>query len=107
MLPHSLKADGTLCRQRIHPLSNEERMMGDDSRTKKTSLRCCRIGNRLPEKLLCLTYISFIQETIVARLHTLLISIAALFSLVTLGFAVYPFAPFFPLLVSGLVLFTR
>jgi hypothetical protein len=58
---------------------------------------------RAAEKLLCLTYISFIQ-TIVARLRTLLISIAALFSLVTLGFAIYPFAPFFPLLVSGLVL---
>jgi hypothetical protein len=55
------------------------------------------------EKLLCLIYINFIQ-TIVARLHTLLISIASLFSLVTLGFAIYPFAPFFPLLVSGLAL---
>ena len=55
------------------------------------------------ERLLCLIYINFIQ-TVVARLRTLLISIAFLFSLVTLGFAIYPFAPFFPLLISGLVL---
>jgi hypothetical protein len=55
------------------------------------------------EKLLCLMYINFIQ-TIVARLRTLLISIASLFSLETLGFAIYPFAPIFPLLVTGLVL---
>jgi hypothetical protein len=58
---------------------------------------------QVAERLLCLTYISFIQ-TIVARLRTLLVSVAALFSLVTLGFAIYPFAPFFPLLVSGLIL---
>ena len=55
------------------------------------------------EKLLCLVYISFIQ-TIVVRLHTMLISVASLFSLVTLGFAIYPFAPLFPLLMSGLIL---
>ena len=55
------------------------------------------------ERLLCLIYISFIQ-TIVVRLQTLLISVASLFSLVTLGFAIYPFAPLSPLLMSGLVL---
>ena len=55
------------------------------------------------ERLLCLVYISFIQ-TLVARLHTMLISVASLFSLVTLGFAIYPFAPLFPLLMSGLIL---
>jgi len=55
------------------------------------------------EKLLCLIYISFIQ-TIIARLRTLLVSIASLFSLATLGFAIYPFEPLSPLLFSGLVL---
>jgi hypothetical protein len=58
---------------------------------------------RTAERLLCLIYIGFIQ-TIVVRLQTMLISVASLFSLVTLGFAIYPFAPLFPLLMSGLVL---
>jgi hypothetical protein len=54
------------------------------------------------EKLICLLYIGFIQ-TIVARLHTLLVSVASMFSLVTLGLAIYPFAPFYPLLITGLL----
>ena len=52
------------------------------------------------EKLICLMYIGFIQ-TIVARLHTLLISVASMFSLITLGLAIYPFVPFSSLLVAG------
>jgi len=55
------------------------------------------------ERLLCLMYIGFIQ-TIVARLHTLLLSIAFIFSLVVLGFAIYPFAPATPLMICGLAL---
>jgi hypothetical protein len=55
------------------------------------------------EKLLCLIYIGFIQ-TVVARLHTLLASVALLFSLVTLGMAIYPFVPFLPLMVSGFLM---
>ena len=55
------------------------------------------------EKLICLTYISFIQ-TIVARLHALLISVASQFSLLALGFAIYPFTPFSPLLATGVIL---
>jgi len=64
--------------------------------------------DRLPEwqqtaeKLLCLIYIGFIQ-TVVARLHTLLVSVASMFSLVTLGLAIYPFVPFYSLLLTGLV----
>jgi hypothetical protein len=64
---------------------------------------------RLPEKqqaaerFLCLMYIGFIQ-TVVARLHTLLFSVASTFSLVILGIMIYPFVPFSPLLVSGLAL---
>ena len=58
---------------------------------------------RTAERLVCLIYAGFIQ-TIVVRLQTMLISVASLFSLVTLGFAIYPFAPLFPLLMSGLVL---
>jgi hypothetical protein len=48
-------------------------------------------------------YIGFIQ-TVVARLHTLLFSVASTFSLVILGIMIYPFVPFSPLLVSGLAL---
>jgi hypothetical protein len=62
--------------------------------------------SRLPEsrqaveRFLCLMYIGFIQ-TIVARLHTLLISIASMFSMLALGIAVYPFVPVTPLLIVG------
>ena len=52
------------------------------------------------ERFLCLMYIGFIQ-TIVARLHTLLISVASMFSMLALGIAVYPFVPVTPLLVVG------
>jgi hypothetical protein len=55
------------------------------------------------EKLICLTYIGFIR-TVVARLHTLLISVASMFSLLVLGIAIYPFVPLSPLLLSGLAL---
>jgi hypothetical protein len=55
------------------------------------------------EKLICLIYIGFIQ-TVVARLHTLLVSVALMFSLVTLGIAIYPFAPITPFLLAGLIL---
>jgi hypothetical protein len=57
---------------------------------------------RTAEKLLCLMYIGFIQ-TVVARLHTLLVSVASMFSLVTLGLAIYPFVPFNSLFFTGLV----
>jgi hypothetical protein len=52
------------------------------------------------EKLICLMYVGFIQA-IFARLHTLLVSVASMFSLVTLGLAIYPFVPFSSLLVAG------
>jgi hypothetical protein len=52
------------------------------------------------EKLLCLLYIGFIQ-TVIARLHTLLISVGLMFSLAALGVAIYPFAPIAPFLVTG------
>jgi len=55
------------------------------------------------ERLLCLLYIGFIQ-TIIARLHTLLIAVASLFSLLTLGITIYPFVPFSPLLLAGIAL---
>lgn len=55
------------------------------------------------ERFLCLTYISFIQ-TIVARLHTLLMSIASMYSLLALGVAIYPFVPVSPLLIIGGIL---
>jgi hypothetical protein len=64
---------------------------------------------RLPKKIqaverfLCLAYISFIQ-TIVARLHTLLMSIASMYSLLALGVAIYPFVPVSPLLIVGGIL---
>jgi hypothetical protein len=53
------------------------------------------------ERLLCLMYVGFLH-TAIARLHSLLISVSAMFSLMVLGFAIYPFTPFSPLLVTGL-----
>ena len=58
---------------------------------------------RAMEKLLCLMYIGFIQ-TVIARLHSLFISVASMFSLVVLAIAIYPFVPFSPLLLIGLTL---
>jgi hypothetical protein len=52
------------------------------------------------ERMVCLMYIGFIH-TIIGRLHTLLVSIAFMFSLIALAVAIYPFAPFAPLLASG------
>ncbi|MGA2170487.1 MAG: hypothetical protein ABSG62_20015 [Terracidiphilus sp.] len=37
-------------------------------------------------------------------MHTLLFSVASMFSLATLGIVIYPFVPFSPLLISGLAL---
>ena len=45
-------------------------------------------------------YIGFIQ-TVLARLHTLLISVASMYSLLALGIALYPFVPVTPLLIVG------
>lgn len=55
------------------------------------------------ENLLCLLYIGFIQ-TVIARLHGLMLSIAAIFSLMSVAFAVYPFAPTSPFLLCGVSL---
>jgi hypothetical protein len=55
------------------------------------------------ERLICLMYIGFIQA-VIGRLHTLLVSVASMFSLLVLGIAIYPFVPFSPLLVAGTAL---
>ena len=55
------------------------------------------------ERFICLMYIGFIQ-TVVARLHTLLISAASAFSLLAIGTAIYPFVPLAPLLIVGGIL---
>jgi hypothetical protein len=52
------------------------------------------------ERLLCLLYIGFIQA-VVARLHSLLVSVSLMFSFVTLGMTIYPFVPFSPLIFVG------
>jgi hypothetical protein len=52
------------------------------------------------EQFLCLLYIGYIQ-TVIARLHTLLISVGLMFSLAALGVAIYPFTPIAPFLVTG------
>jgi hypothetical protein len=77
---------------------------GDGGRFSDEAEELARLPDTLQtaEKLLCLMYIGFIQ-TVVARLHTLLVSVASMFSLVTLGLAIYPFVPFYPLLLTGLV----
>jgi hypothetical protein len=76
---------------------------GDGGRFSDEAEELARLpkSQQTAEKLICLMYIGFIQ-TIVARLHTLLISVASMFSLATLGIAIYPFAPFSPLLIAGL-----
>ena len=53
------------------------------------------------ERLICLLYIGFIQ-TVIARLHGLMLSIAGVFSLLALAFAIYPFAPMSPFFLCGL-----
>lgn len=60
-------------------------------------------AEQIAERLLCLLYIGFIL-TMVARLHSLLISVALMFSMAALGVAVYPFVPVIPLVTAGLVL---
>jgi hypothetical protein len=55
------------------------------------------------ENFLCHLYIGFIM-TMIARLHSLLLSIAAMFSLAALGIAIYPFTPIAPLIGGGLCL---
>jgi hypothetical protein len=65
-------------------------------------LASCPDQVRNAEKLICLVYISYIQ-TIIARLHSLLVSVGAMFSLTTLGIAIYPFAPFTPFLCLGAI----
>jgi hypothetical protein len=89
----------------LSPTSPQGKQSSDSGRFQEEEEELAQLPDwqRTAEKLLCLIYISFIQ-TIVARFRTLLISVASLFSLVTLGFAIYPFAPLFPLLVSGIVL---
>lgn len=52
------------------------------------------------EKMVCLMYIGFIH-TAIGRLHTLLVSIAFMFSLMALAMAIYPFVPFSPLVSAG------
>lgn len=78
---------------------------GSGGRFSEEAEALARLPERIQtaERLLCLIYIGFIQ-TVVARLHTLLISIATVFSLVTLGIAIYPFVPFMPLLLAGVAL---
>jgi hypothetical protein len=56
--------------------------------------------NQLIERFLCLMYIGFIQS-VLARLHTLLASVAFMYSLVALGVAIYPFVPSTPMLMTG------
>ena len=48
-------------------------------------------------------YIGFIQ-TVVARLHTQLVSIASVYSLVSLGVAIYPFVPLSSPVALGMAL---
>jgi hypothetical protein len=59
--------------------------------------------NRAVEHFICLMYIGFIQS-IVARLRTLLIAIASVFSLIALGVAIYPFVPISAPLTLGVAL---
>lgn len=58
---------------------------------------------RSAEQFICLMYIGFIQS-IVARLHTLLISVACMFSAVALAIAIYPFQPLSPMVFAAVLL---
>jgi hypothetical protein len=55
------------------------------------------------ERFLCLLYISFMRS-IIARLHSMMFTVAAVFSLICVAAAIYPFAPMAPLFLSGVVL---
>lgn len=55
------------------------------------------------ERFICLLYIGFVQ-TMIARLHGLMISVASVFSSVALAIAIYPFAPMSPFFLGGLTL---
>jgi hypothetical protein len=104
-----------------HKYAAKEPNISTDAEALQRALACQSKGNgtrfsdeaeelaRLPEwqrtaeKLLCLIYIGFIK-TVVARLRTLFKSIASMYSLLALGMAFYPFVPFSPLLIAGVVL---
>jgi hypothetical protein len=79
--------------------SGEGRRFGDEAE----ELARTPERQQTAERLLCLLYIGFIQ-TIVARLHSLLVSVAMMFSLDVLGIAIYPFVPFSPLMLIGIAL---
>ncbi len=83
----------------VRPCPADEKRFGDETE----ALSKVSDWQRTAEKLICLIYIGFIQ-TVVARLHTLLVSVALMFSLVTLGIAIYPFTPISPFLLAGLIL---
>jgi hypothetical protein len=113
------KAASTVAAQRFAPPVSQ---ISPDTEAIQRSLVCqCRAGEggrfsdesealaRLPEsqqmaeRLLCLLYIGFIQA-VVARLHSLLVSVSLMFSFVTLGMTIYPFVPFSPLMFVGIVI---
>lgn len=55
------------------------------------------------ERYVCLVYIAFIQ-TVIARLHRLMVSIAANFSIIAVAIAIYPFSPLTPFFLGGITL---
>lgn len=72
-------------------------------REEREEVKLLPVWQRAAEKLICLMYVGFVQA-IIARLHSLLVSIASMFSLLVLGFAIYPFVPFTPLMLIGTTL---
>jgi len=80
----------------------ERQHKGDGGRFSDEEEELARLpqAQQAVERFLCLMYIGFIQ-TVVARLHTLLISVASMFSMLALGVAIYPFVPVASLLVAG------
>jgi hypothetical protein len=85
-------------------LTGEGDKRGDPYKNETAELAQLAEWQQDAEKFLCLMYINFIQ-IVVARLHTLLVSVALVFSLTAFGIAIYPFVPLTPYMVTGLILF--
>jgi hypothetical protein len=98
--PRSLSFDDELALRNKCCSSDKKSRFADESEQVARLLD----WQKTSERLVCLTYIGYIQ-TAIARLHGLMLSVASVFSLIAVAVAIYPFAPMHPFLLSGLTLF--
>ncbi len=97
--PQTVSSDAAALQRAISSIEKSK----DAFRDEREEAKLLPEWQQTAERLICLMYVGFIQAMI-ARLHTLLVSIASMFSLLVLGFAIYPFVPFLPLLLAGTLL---